>query len=86
MATKRATKAKKAARATPPAELEVRVRYSTNTYIARARGVTASSTSSESMAARVLATKLGYSKAADVRYVSRPEQGVWLFQIVELQP
>lgn len=86
MAVKRATKAKKAARASLPAELDVRVRYSTNTYIARHRGVVASSTSSESMAARALATKLGYSAAADVRYVSRPEQGVWLFKIVELQP
>ncbi len=86
MAAKRAPKAKKAAHAALPAVLDVRVRYSTNTYIARARSVTASSTSSESMAARALASKLGYSMAADVRYVSRPEQGVWLFQIVELQP
>ncbi|HMM26040.1 MAG TPA: hypothetical protein PKA36_14715 [Pseudoxanthomonas mexicana] len=76
--------AKKAAVPALPKVLPVKVRYSTDTYIARARGVTASCTSSESGAARALARKLCYSVSADVRYVGTVERGVFDFEIVEI--
>lgn len=67
-----------------PKELVVKVRYSTNAYIARALGMSASSTADQKIAARVLARKLGYSTSADVRYVREIERNVWEFKIVEV--
>lgn len=76
--------AKKAVAPALPKVLPVKVRYISDTYVARARGRIASCTSSESGAARALARKLGYSVSADVRYVGTVERGLFDFEIVEV--
>ena len=70
--------------ATLPAVLQVKVRNNYGTSIARARGMTCSCTSSESLAVRGLARKLGYSTHADVRYVRTDEDRVQHFENVEV--
>src|SRR5690606_4578242 len=76
--------AKPRATASRPAVQEVTVRYNYGTHIARALGKTCSCTSSEALAVRGLARKLGYSSHADVRYVRTNSDRSQIFEIVEV--
>ncbi len=93
MATKKKP-ARRAARSlkTPAAQLpavqEVRVRWAPDCYHARAAGMSVSCTSSDILAVRRLAAKLGYSANADVRFVRVDDDGSArppkVFEIVEV--
>lgn len=70
-----------------PATLEVRVRWTPDQYTARALGLSCTCTSSDMLAVRGLAAKLGYSTGADVRYLRTEEGGARppkVFQVVEV--
>lgn len=68
-----------------PLVLPVRVVFTADAYVARARGKSCSSTSTDAIAVRRLAAKLGYSTHADARFVRRgDEAGATHFEIVEV--
>lgn len=75
-----------AAVAPRPEKMAMRVRDGGSTYTARSCGVVASCTTSAWAAARALASKLGYSVSADVRFVGCGADRVQHFEVVELQP